>query len=267
MKKQALNPISEEVYQSIKTFKDEEDTLKVNYSVNDLRRFEPLTENQSILEELYLNQKNIICDGVAGVGKTFAALNLMLFDLLETETKYNQIVIVRSAVTTRDIGHLPGTEDEKMAAFEAPYQQICNELFSKDKSSDNYQALKNSGYIQFKSTSHIRGVTFRNKLILVDEVENMNYHEIKSVLTRVGEGSKIVLCGDYGQTDLIKSKNDKSGIQRLKLVAERMENLKTVTFDKNDIVRSGFVKDFYLAEIELEDEEIKELNKIKSKSK
>ena len=253
--KKVVSPKSVEIASLVKEFKDEEDALKVKYDITDLKPFKPITTNQSILNDLYLEQNHIICDGVAGVGKTFSVLNLMLSELLAKDSFYEQIVIVRSAVSTRDIGFLPGTEEEKMAVFEKPYEQICNELFFKGKSSNNYKALKNSGYISFMSTSHIRGLTLRNSLILVDEVENMNYHEIKSMLTRVGEGSKIFLCGDYGQTDLIKSKHDQTGIERLKLVAERMENLKVVTFDKDDIVRSGFVKDFYLAEISLEEDE------------
>lgn len=258
MKKKNMGKASEEVASIVQEFQEEADSLKQEYNISELNLFVPMTKNQEILHKLYKKGYNVICDGVAGVGKTFSVLNLMLEELLNENSEYEQIVIVRSAVSTRDIGFLPGTETEKMEVFEKPYEQICNELFGKEKSSNNYKALKNSGYITFMSTSHIRGVTLRNSLILVDEVENMNYHEIKSVLTRVGSGSKIFLCGDYGQTDLIKSKHDKTGIERLKSVAEKMPSLEIVTFDKDDIVRSGFVKEFYLAEIELEEAEIKE---------
>lgn len=249
MSKQSNKDIAE----TILHFKNEENELKINFSISDIKLFLPITENQSKLEELYKQNYNIICDGVAGVGKTFCILNLALEELLKNDSIYEKIVIVRSAVSTRDIGFLPGTEEEKMAVFEKPYESIFKEIFTK-KDVNAYKALKKNNQVEFLSTSHIRGITLNNTLIVVDEVENLNFHEIDSVLTRVGRNSKIFLCGDYGQTDLIKSNHDKTGILTLKEIAKNIDSMDTISFDENDIVRSGFVKDYYLAKIKYERE-------------
>lgn len=237
-------------------FRNEEQDMKVKFTLNDVKKFSPMTKTQDLLQEKYKSGLNLICDGVAGVGKTFCVLNLAAEELMTDGNGYDKIVIIRSAVSTRDIGFLPGSEEEKMEVFEKPYEAIFKEIF-KNKGINTYKALKNNGLVEFKSASHMRGETIRNSLILIDESQNFNYHELSSAITRVGENTKIFLCGDIKQSDLIKSKNDISGIERLKSVAERMDSLELISFTKDDIVRSGFVKEFYLAEMALEEEEAK----------
>ena len=249
---------SKEIINKIAMFKEQEE-VETKLTISDLNIFKPKTATQKIFMNNYKKQFNIICDGPAGTGKTYCALNLALEEVLNESTSFKSICIVRSAVSTRDIGFLPGTEEEKMSVFEKPYELICDELFV--KTTKNYNKLKNAGIISFSSTSHLRGITIKDTIILVDENENLNYHELKSIITRVGEGSKIILCGDYDQSDLIKSRNDVSGIEKLKEVSAYIDSLIINTYTKEDIVRSGFVKDFILGELEYNDTKNKEANK------
>lgn len=255
-----INP--EEIAALINEAKNEQDEVKVQYELSDMRTFIPKTENQKVLQKLYKDGFNIFCDGIAGVGKTFCAINLAFEEVLNPSTPYDSITIIRTAVSTRDIGFLPGDESQKLEVLEKPYYGICDEIFG-NKSKNNYKALKNNGYINFFSSSFIRGITVRNSIVILDECQNFNYHELKSAITRLGDNSKIILCGDYNQSDLIKSKNDVSGINKFKRVLERMESVEIVTFDKDDIVRGGIVKDFYLAELEEEEYLLKKSKELK----
>lgn len=232
----------------------EKEDIKVTYSLDDLRKFEPMTDNQALLEEYYRSGFSLMCDGVAGVGKTFCVMNLAFEEVLDENTPYDKIIIVRTAVATRDIGFLPGDENQKLEVLEKPYYGICDELFG-NKSKNNYKALKNSNYIEFMSSSFIRGITIKNAIVIVDECQNFNYHELKSTITRLGYDTKIFFCGDYFQSDLIKSRNDKTGITKFKRILKKMPSFQNVTFNKEDIVRSGIVAEFYLAEIDVEDED------------
>lgn len=237
----------------ISEFQKDEENMKVIFTKEELRKYKPKTQNQEKLKQLYGKDLSLMCDGVAGVGKTYSVLNLAFEDILDENTPYEKVIIVRSAVATRDIGFLPGNEDQKLEVLEKPYEGICRELFFKDVKSP-YKALKHNGYLDFMSTSFIRGITVKNAIVIVDECQNLNYHELKSVITRIGENAKIFFCGDYAQSDLLKSKNDKTGIIKFKNILERMPSTDVVTFDKDDIVRGGLVSEFYLAEIEHEDE-------------
>ena len=113
-----------------------------------------------------------------------------------------------------------------------------------------YGNLKAQETISFWSTSFIRGTTFDRAIILVDEFQNLNFHELDSIMTRVGENTKIMFCGDATQTDLIKQ-NERNGIVDFMRVLRLMSSVDIIEFGVEDIVRSGLVKEFILAKMEL----------------
>ena len=219
--------------------------------IDDLKTFEPLTENQKLFFDAYKRQDYFIAlHGVAGTGKTFCALYKAIEEVLDKGNPFHKIIIVRSAVQSREIGHLPGDVDEKMDIYEQPYRQICHTLFGRH---DAYQRLEEQHHIEFISTSFIRGMSFDDAIIIVDEMQNMTFEEIDTVMTRVGYRSKIIWCGDYRQTDLNKKKNDVSGILKFFDIAMHMKAFTRIEFTPNDIVRSSLVKDYILAKLKYED--------------
>lgn len=218
--------------------------------IDDLKVFEPLTSNQSkFFAEYKKRTKFIALHGVAGTGKTFCALYKALEEVLDKGNPINKIIVVRSAVQSRDIGHLPGDAEDKMAVYKQPYVQICETLFGRR---DAWDRLEEQNHIEFISTSFIRGTTFDNTILIVDEMQNMNYEEIDTVMTRVGDNSKILLCGDYRQTDLRKH-GDKSGILKFLDIAQYVKSFSKIEFTVEDIVRSGLVKEYIIAKLKYED--------------
>lgn len=209
--------------------------------LDDLLQYDPLTTNQDTAFVSWNDGDNLVLTGSAGTGKTFIALYLALEEVLEAQF-YEKLVIVRSMVPTRDMGFLPGTKEEKEEAFTSPYKNICHELFG-DKSS--YNKMLNSGQISFDSTSFIRGTTYDNSVIVVDEMQNLNFHELDSVITRVGKNSKIIFCGDYKQSDF-KFDDEKNGIMKFLQIVEQLRNFTIVNFGWEDIVRSDFVRDYIM---------------------
>lgn len=225
-------------------------THSLKIKIDDLKTFEPLTNNQRIFFDAYKRGDYFMAlHGVAGTGKTFIALYKALEEVLERGNPFDKIIIVRSAVQSRDIGHLPGDIDEKLEIYQQPYRQLCHTMFGR---SDAFQRLEEQGHIKFICTSFIRGMSFDNAIIIVDEMQNMNFEEIDTVMTRVGHRSKIIWCGDYRQTDLRK-RDDKSGILKFFDIAHHMKAFTRVEFDANDIVRSSLVKDYILAKLQYED--------------
>jgi predicted ribonuclease YlaK len=224
-------------------------SLKIK--INDLKTFEPLTQNQKIFFDAYKRGDYFVAlHGVAGTGKTFCALYKALEEVLDKSNPFNKIIIVRSAVQSREMGHLPGDVDEKMEIYQQPYVQICHTLFDRK---DAYARLNEQGYIEFISTSFIRGMSFDDAIIIVDEMQNLTFEEIDTVMTRVGYRSKIIWCGDYRQTDLNKRKNDMSGILRFFDIAHHMSAFTRIEFTPEDIVRSSLVRDYILAKMNYED--------------
>tara|TARA_B100000683_G_scaffold94332_1_gene93084 strand:- start:89 stop:844 length:756 start_codon:yes stop_codon:yes gene_type:complete len=218
-----------------------------------LRDIEPLTENQQKLFESYANGKNLIAYGAAGTGKTFITLYNALCDVLDTTTPYEKIYIVRSLVSTREIGFLPGDHEDKSFLYQIPYKNMVKYMFELPSAADFemlYGNLKAQETISFWSTSFIRGTTFDRAIILVDEFQNLNFHELDSIMTRVGENTKIMFCGDATQTDLIKQ-NERNGIVDFMRVLRLMSSVDIIEFGVEDIVRSGLVKEFILAKMEL----------------
>ena len=182
--------------------------------------------------------------GVAGTGKTYIALYKALDDILDYTSAYDKVVVVRSAVPSREIGHLPGDEKEKSEVYQQPYIQICNELFNHIQP---YARLQEQKSLHFMITSYVRGITLDNAIVIVDECQNMNWEELSTIMTRVGYRSKIIFCGDYRQTDLYRNNKDKSGLLHFHEVAKMMPSFTSVEFSTDDIVRSSLVKDFLIA--------------------
>ena len=213
----------------------------------------PLTDNQTLAFAQYSEGKNLLLHGAAGTGKTFITLYLALQEVLDESTPYDKIYIVRSLVPTREIGFLPGDHEDKSALYQIPYKNMVRYMFSMpdDNSFEMlYDNLRAQETISFWSTSFIRGVTLDNAIIIVDEFSNLNFHELDSIVTRVGEDSKIMFCGDITQTDLVKE-NEKSGIADFIKILQEMREFTCVEFNIEDIVRSGLVKSYLLAKYNL----------------
>lgn len=204
----------------------------------DLQQIEPLTQNQL---KAFESEKNLVLHGVAGTGKTYISCYLAFDDMIKGY--FDKLVIIRSAVSTRDIGFLPGNESEKASVYEEPYKDICIELFQRG---DAYSILKSKNLVHFMTTSFIRGVTLRNATIIVDECQNMSFHELDSIITRIGEGCRVIFCGDFRQADLTKN-----GLKDFIRVLKAMDSFDLIDFEIKDIVRSEFVKEYIIAKTDL----------------
>ena len=210
---------------------------------------EPLTKNQEKFFEEYDANKHLFAYGCAGTGKTFIALYKALKQVLSDDNPYEKIYIVRSLVATREIGFLPGDHEDKSSLNQIPYKNMVKYMFEMPTDADFemlYGNLKTQETISFWSTSFIRGTTLDNAIVIVDECQNLNFHELDSIITRVGENSKIMFCGDGVQSDL-RNNNERNGISDFIKIITRMESFAVVEFELEDIVRSGLVKEYILA--------------------
>ena len=218
-----------------------------------IKKIEPFTPNQSAFFERYAKGQNMVAYGCAGTGKTFITLYNALMDVLDPKTPYDQIYIVRSLVATREIGFLPGDHEDKSYLYQIPYKHMVKYMFEMpdDASFDMlYGNLKTQGTIDFWSTSFIRGTTFDSSILIVDEFQNLNFHELDSMITRVGENSKIMFCGDATQPDLTKT-NEKNGIVDFMKILQNMPSFDTIEFTAEDICRSGLVKEYIISKLQL----------------
>ena len=214
---------------------------------------EPITDNQKLFFDAWADGKMMYAYGVAGTGKTYIALYNALKDVLADNTPYEKIYLVRSLVPSREIGFLPGDHEDKSYLFQVPYKKMVQSMFMMpdDNSYEMlYENLKQQETISFWSTSFIRGTTFDNAIVIVDECQNLNFHELDSIITRVGQDSKICFCGDAAQTDLIKS-HERTGIIDFQRILSRMSEFSLVEFGIDDIVRSGLVKSYLINKINL----------------
>ena len=207
-----------------------------------LLEYEPITDNQKLACDYWDDGFNLVLSGSAGTGKTFIAFNLALEDVLDKETVQEKLIVIRSIVPTRDIGYLPGDEDEKKRAYTNPYIGICQEILG---ATDAWEKLLESKKVYFESTSFIRGTTFQRTIIIVDEMQNLNFHELDSVMTRVGDHCRIIFCGDYLQSDF-KHDDERDGVMKFLRIVDQLKYFSVVTFGWDDIVRSGLVRDYIM---------------------
>ena len=222
--------------------------LNADYLVD----IDPLTENQKTLFNSYKEGKHLIAYGCAGTGKTFITLFNAIKDVLSQNTPYEKIFIVRSLVATREIGFLPGDHEDKADIYQIPYKNMVKYMFQMPSDADFemlYGNLKAQETIKFWSTSFLRGTTLDNAIVIVDEFQNMNFHELDSIITRVGENTRICFCGDARQSDLTKSA-EKNGIVDFMNVLRKMPSFDIIEFGIDDIVRSGLVKEYLTAKME-----------------
>jgi len=228
---------------------------KKNKEINqsNLVAVKPITDNQKVVFESWKKGKNQFLFGAAGTGKTFVSLYLALKDVMDLKKPHDKVVLVRSLIPTREIGFLPGDEEDKAALYQVPYQNMVRFMFeaaNEQQFNSLYDRLKGQGSLYFLSTSFLRGLTFDNSIIIVDECQNLNFHELDTIITRVGQDSKIVFCGDFGQTDLVKQ-NERNGLHDFLRILEEMEEFNCLEFTIGDIVRSGFVRSYLINKIKL----------------
>jgi predicted ribonuclease YlaK len=215
-------------------------TREVKPFTLELKPFIPGTNTQKYVTAAYDRGSNLVLQGPAGTGKSFLSLALALQDILSESSPYKKLYIVRSVVPTRDMGFLPGSIRDKIKVYEGPYQEICQALFD---SSMAYEQLKQRGTIQFVSTSFLRGHTFNDSILLVDEMQNATFHELDSVITRAGTNSRLIFTGDKDQTDFTVP-TDKDGLSKFLHILAHMKSFETFTFTEHDILRSALVREY-----------------------
>ena len=220
---------------------------------NQLSTIKPVTDSQKLVFESWKKGMNQFLFGCAGTGKTFISLYLALQEVLKNETPYDKVIVVRSLIPTREIGFLPGDEEDKAALYQVPYSNMMQFMFEQPNEqafSMLYDRLKAQGSFYFLSTSFLRGLTFDNSIIIVDECQNLNFHELDTIITRVGQDSKIFFCGDFGQSDLARL-NERNGLMDFLQILQEMQEFNCTEFDIGDIVRSGFVRSYLIQKTKL----------------
>ena len=222
-------------------------------NMNDLVSIKPITDNQKEVFSTWKKGLNQFLFGAAGTGKTFVSLYLALQEIMDLKKPADKVILVRSLIPTREIGFLPGDEEDKSALYQVPYRNMVQFMFempNEQAFNGLYDKLKSQGSLYFLSTSFLRGLTFDNSIIIVDECQNLNFHELDTIITRVGQDSKIVFCGDFDQTDLQKH-NEKNGLHSFLRILEEMDEFNVTEFTLGDIVRSGFVRSYLINKTKL----------------
>ena len=217
-------------------------------NMNDLVTIKPITDNQKEIFSTWKKGLNQFLFGAAGTGKTFVSMYLALQEVMDLKKSADKVILVRSLIPTREIGFLPGDEEDKSALYQVPYRNMVQFMFempNEQAFNGLYDKLKSQGSLYFLSTSFLRGLTFDNSIIIVDECQNLNFHELDTIITRVGQDSKIMFCGEFGQTDLIKN-NEKNGLHDFMRILEEMKEFNCTEFTIGDIVRSGFVRSYLI---------------------
>ena len=217
-------------------------------NMNDLVTIKPITDNQKVVFSTWKKGLNQFLFGAAGTGKTFISLYLALQEIMDLKKPADKVILVRSLIPTREIGFLPGDEEDKAALYQVPYRNMVQFMFempNEQAFNGLYDKLKAQGSLYFLSTSFLMGLTFDNSIIIVDECQNLNFHELDTIITRVGQDSKIVFCGDFGQTDLVRN-NEKNGLHDFMRILEEMKEFNCTEFTIGDIVRSGFVRSYLI---------------------
>ena len=220
---------------------------------NQLNQIKPVTDSQKLVFDTWKQGQNQFLFGCAGTGKTFVSLYLALSEVLKNETPYDKVIMVRSLIPTREIGFLPGDEEDKAALYQVPYSNMMQFMFEQPNEQafeTLYNRIKAQGSYYFLSTSFLRGLTFDNSIIIVDECQNLNFHELDTIITRVGQDSKIVFCGDFSQSDLTRT-NERNGLMDFLQILQEMEEFNCVEFNIGDIVRSGFVRNYLIQKTKL----------------
>ena len=220
---------------------------------NQLNQIKPVTDSQKLVFDTWKQGQNQFLFGCAGTGKTFVSLYLALSEVLRNETPYDKVIMVRSLIPTREIGFLPGDEEDKAALYQVPYSNMMQFMFEQPNEQafeTLYNRIKAQGSYYFLSTSFLRGLTFDNSIIIVDECQNLNFHELDTIITRVGQDSKIVFCGDFSQSDLTKT-NERNGLMDFLQILQEMEEFNCVEFNIGDIVRSDFVRNYLIQKTKL----------------
>ena len=220
---------------------------------NQLNQIKPVTDSQKLVFDTWKQGQNQFLFGCAGTGKTFVSLYLALSEVLKNETPYDKVIMVRSLIPTREIGFLPGDEEDKAALYQVPYSNMMQFMFEQPNEQafeTLYNRLKGQGSYYFLSTSFLRGLTFDNSIIIVDECQNLNFHELDTIITRVGQDSKIVFCGDFSQSDLTRT-NERNGLMDFLQILQEMEEFNCIEFNIGDIVRSGFVRNYLIQKTKL----------------
>ena len=220
---------------------------------NQLNQIKPVTDSQKLVFDTWKQGQNQFLFGCAGTGKTFVSLYLALSEVLKNETPYDKVIMVRSLIPTREIGFLPGDEEDKAALYQVPYSNMMQFMFEQPNEQafeTLYNRIKAQGSYYFLSTSFLRGLTFDNSIIIVDECQNLNFHELDTIITRVGQDSKIVFCGDFSQSDLTKT-SERNGLMDFLQILQEMEEFHCCEFGIADIVRSGFVRNYLIQKTKL----------------
>ena len=228
---------------------------KKNKEINSssLIQIKPIGDNQKQVFDSWKQGKHQFLFGSAGTGKTFVSLYLALNEIFNPKMEVDKVILVRSLIPTREIGFLPGDEEDKAALYQVPYQNMVQFMFQmpNEQSFNNlYDKLKGQGSLYFLSTSFLRGLTFDDSIIIVDECQNLNFHELDTIITRVGQNSRILFCGDFDQSDLQRT-NEKNGLHNFLRILEQMQEFNCTEFTIADIVRSGFVRNYIINKVKL----------------